>query len=262
MALVLETRGLSKSFGGLNAVQDLDVEVSAGEIRAIIGPNGAGKSTFLNLLSGIYRPTLGDVRLNGENIVGFKPHEIARRGMGRTFQSIRLFRGLTALQTVMTAQICRSNAGFQDVILGTASAKREQAQMRENARGFLDFVGLLDKAEAPAESLPYGQQKVLELARALATNAQVLLLDEPAAGMNRGETTELMKRISAIRERGVTIILVEHNMRLVMDVSERITVMDFGQKIAEGSPDEIRNNSKVIEAYLGSKTSPSRIAAN
>ena len=260
MALVLETRRLGKSFGGLAAVQDLDLQVSAGEIRAVIGPNGAGKSTLLNLLSGIHRPTQGDVQLDGASIVGFKPHQIARRGVGRTFQAIRLFRGLTVRQTVMTAQVCRSSANLADVILGTSSARREQMQMRENALRFLDFVGLADKAELPADSLPYGQQKLLELARALATEPRVLLLDEPAAGMNRGETTELMQRISAIRDRGITVLLVEHNMRLVMDISDRITVMDFGQKIAEGAPDAIRNDSRVIEAYLGSKGNDSRTA--
>ncbi len=261
MAPVLETRRLSKSFGGLNAVQSLDLQVSAGEIRAIIGPNGAGKSTMLNLLSGIYRPTQGDVQLESESVVGLKPHQIARRGVGRTFQAIRLFRGLTVQQTVMTAQVCRSSANLADVILGTSAARREQRQMRENALRFLAFVGLVDKAQAPAESLPYGQQKLLELARALATEPKVLLLDEPAAGMNRNETIELMQRIAAIRDRGVTVLLVEHNMRLVMDISDRITVMDFGQKIAEGPPDAIRNDSRVIEAYLGSKGNPSRIAA-
>ena len=262
MAFVLEARGLSKSFGGLNAVQDLELQVPAGEIRAIIGPNGAGKSTLLNLLSGIYRPTRGDIRLEEVSVVGLKPHQIARRGVGRTFQAIRLFRGLTAQQTVMTAQVCRSSANLAAVILGTAAAQREQAQMRENAARLLDFVGLMDKAELPAESLAYGQQKLLELARALATEPKVLLLDEPAAGMNRSETAELMRRISAIRDRGVTILLVEHNMRLVMDISDRITVMDFGQKIAEGSPDAIRNDGRVIEAYLGSKSNSSRLAAH
>ncbi len=262
MALVLETHGLSKSFGGLNAVQALDLQISTGEIRAVIGPNGAGKSTLLNMLSGIYRPTSGDVVLEGVSLLGFKPHQIARRGVGRTFQSIRLFRGLTVQQTVMTAQVGHASSTLVDVILGTSRARDEQTHMSENALRYLEFVGLANKAQTAADSLPYGQQKLLELARALATEPKVLLLDEPAAGMNRNETSELMRRIVAIRDRGITVLLVEHNMRLVMDISDRITVMDFGQKIAEGSPETIRNDSRVIEAYLGSKSNPSRIAAH
>jgi len=248
---LLGVKGLAKHFGGLKAVDGVDMEVRRGEIQALIGPNGSGKTTILNMLSGLYVPTAGEIVLAGENITGKKPHLITEHGVARTFQNIRLFGDLTVLDNVMIGQHCRTHAGVVASVLQSAAQRAEEAAMRRRALEVLEFVGLRGKEFAEAKSLPYGRQRVLELARALVSDPKLLLLDEPAAGLNASETEALIDLLFQIRDRGITILLVEHDMSLVMNVSDHITVLNFGKRIAEGSAEAIQKNQEVIDAYLG-----------
>jgi branched-chain amino acid transport system permease protein len=251
--VLLTVKGLAKHFGGLKAVDGVDMQVRRGEIQALIGPNGSGKTTILNMLSGLYIPTAGEITLGGAAISGKKPHVITSLGMARTFQNIRLFGELTVLENVLIGRHCHSQAGLFASILHLPSQKAEEARIRAKALEMLEFVGLKGKEFAQANSLPYGQQRLLELARALASDPQLLLLDEPAAGLNAAETEALVGLLFQICTRGVTILLVEHDMNLVMNVSDHITVLNFGRKIAEGSAEKIEKNQEVIDAYLGTE---------
>ena len=248
---LLGVKGLAKHFGGLKAVDGVDMEVRRGEIQALIGPNGSGKTTILNMLSGLYVPTAGEIVLAEENITGKKPHLITEHGVARTFQNIRLFGDLTVLDNVMIGQHCRTHAGLVASVLQPAAQRAEEAAMRRRALEALEFVGLRGKEFAEAKSLPYGRQRVLELARALVSDPKLLLLDEPAAGLNATETEALIDLLFQIRDHGITILLVEHDMSLVMNVSDHITVLNFGKRIAEGSAEAIQKNQEVIDAYLG-----------
>jgi len=251
--VLLTISGLAKHFGGLKAVDGVDMQVRRGEIQALIGPNGSGKTTIINMLSGLYVPTAGKILFNGSDVTGHRPHSITAHGMARTFQNIRLFGELTVLDNVMIGQHCRSSAGLLRSVLQPPSQQKEEALMRQKALETLHFVGLSGKETAMAKSLPYGQQRLLELARALVSDPQLLLLDEPAAGLNAAETEALVELLFQIRDRGITILLVEHDMSLVMNVSDHITVLNFGKKIAEGSAEQIESNQEVIDAYLGTE---------
>jgi len=251
MALLAITN-LSKTFGGLSAVSNFNLELQQGELVGLIGPNGAGKTTVFNLLTGMYEPTEGRIEFNNENIVGLKPYEITRRGIARTFQNIRLFGNLSVLDNVRIAYHSHIKYALPTAVLRLPSYHREEESLTRKAVDFLKIFNLEDKKDEIAKNLPYGQQRRLEIARALATQPKLLLLDEPAAGMNPHETLELMSLIKWIhREFGLTILLIEHDMSLVMGACERIYVLDYGMIIAHGSPQEIKTNPRVIEAYLG-----------
>ena len=252
-SLLLEARGVTKRFEGLVANRDVDFQLTQNSIVSIIGPNGAGKTTFFNLLTGIYAPTAGVITFDGSDITGFPPHEVAELGIARTYQNIRLFQNMTALANVQVGRHVRMRGQWFHAILGTASIRQEEETTRARARELLRLVGLRRRVEDElAKNLPYGDQRRLEVARALASDPKLLLLDEPTAGMNPGETRTMTEFIARLRhDLGLTILLIEHDMKVVMGVSERITVLDYGEKIAEGSPEEIRANPRVIEAYLG-----------
>jgi branched-chain amino acid transport system ATP-binding protein len=249
---VLRTEHLGISFGGLKAVSDFNIEIGASELVGLIGPNGAGKTTVFNLLTGVYAPTEGAIYLCGEKINGKKTHQVVAAGIARTFQNIRLFKDMTVLDNVKIAFTKDIKYNMFDTLLRTGRFWQTEADLIEKAMEHLRIVHLEDKADQPASSLPYGQQRKLEIARALATNMKLLLLDEPAAGMNPTETAELLECINTIRDKyHIAILLIEHDMSLVMKICQRIQVINFGQTIASGLPEEIANNHEVIEAYLG-----------
>ena len=249
--ILLETKNLTVKFGGVTALNEVSLQVNEGEIAALIGPNGAGKTTVFNIVTGYYKPNSGEINLDGKSIISLRPSIIARSGLARTFQNIRLFGDMTTLENVTTAADGLNKSGLIGSLFGSPRSRRDEKQSADKASELLKFIGLSHCAHQVSKNLSYGDQRRLEIARALALDPKVLLLDEPAAGFNPREKVELGELIKKIRDSGKSVLLIEHDMSLVMKVSDRVTVLDFGKKIAEGKPSEIQSNQRVIDAYLG-----------
>lgn len=249
--VVLETREITKRFGGLTAVGSFSFQVKSGDINSLIGPNGAGKTTVFNVITGIYRPQEGQIIFNGSNIEGLKPHQIVARGIARTFQNIRLFPNMTCLENIMAGQHCRARSGLWSSIFRTKSQRGEEKQIHEVAETRLKQVGLSRYSNELAKNIAYGNQRMLEIGRALASNPRLLVLDEPSSGLNDAETRDLIDFLKDLRHEDLTILIIEHDMNVVMGISDWVTVMDEGAKIAEGPPETVYDHPQVIEAYLG-----------